>query len=337
MTNYINIPVAQGPTEIDTSVSETDLQDLQPIDESALPETGEEAQAPVQTQQQIVEKEQRRTSRATKRIKQLLADNRQLEDEVEALRNERDAFKNQQSVEAKQTKEQLKAKLESNIQILNSQLIQAMRANDPENAGVIVELQGMITQSQMELASLAYELKQEAKNVLPKAAAPQVRAPQIPEKAAEWVDEHPQFNSDELFRNAVLTINNQLLRAGWNPESEEFYTELNAVLTPKFPEVFGVQQNVEVQSSHAEPVLPKAPPVSQVRKPTQTMSGAARAPVRPRPQNPAQVVITEEHIRRAESMGVPGGVKRLAERMAHIENNRRQDGYVPIMMKKDER
>jgi hypothetical protein len=219
---------------------------------------------------------------------------------------------------------------------LHNQLTSALQAGDSEK---IVELQDKLITAKMELKGLATELKTVQK---PSEFQPVIRQPQISDKAAEWIASYPEFNTDELFHNAAITVNNQLLREGFDANLDEFYEELSQRLSKRFPEVFGVQQENEVslnQKSDSPPadegVKKSAPVAKSTRTTDQVVSGSSRSSSNViQKKNSTEVHLSEADVKLAETWGLD--MKQMAKRIAHKENNSRTDGYVPIFIPKNQ-
>jgi hypothetical protein len=90
--------------------------------------------------------------------------------------------------------------------------------------------------------------------------------------ALEWIDEHPAFNDDEEFNAAALGANAKLLKLGFDPETPEFYEELDKRLSKRYPEYFDtsfedvVEYKEDDESDDSESDIP------------QTVAGASRTP-----------------------------------------------------------
>lgn len=64
--------------------------------------------------------------------------------------------------------------------------------------------------------------------------APVVPAGPTNQKAKAWIDKHPAYNSDPLFKKAANAADQALNAMGMNSQSDEYYVELTRILAKKF-------------------------------------------------------------------------------------------------------
>jgi|TARA_R100001509_G_scaffold73735_1_gene41152 hypothetical protein len=116
--------------------------------------------------------------------------------------------------------------------------------------------------------------------------APQPAPKKVDPKAEAWAEKNPWFGKDEAMTYASFGIHKKLVEEeGFNPNSDEYYAEIDNRMQKEFPHKFGVNS-----SESTRPVQPVA---SAGRSTTQSTSG--RKTVR---LSPSQV-----HI--AKRLGVP--------------------------------
>lgn len=138
---------------------------------------------------------------------------------------------------------------------------------------------------------VAYERAQKE----PAQAAPQARQaapqPKPSPRAEQWAEENEWFGKDRMLTYAAWGIHQSLVEEeGVDPNSEEYYTELDKRLRDEFPKKFGVQQVSE------QPVSRQQRPVQAVAPATRSSGvSSARRSVR---LTPSQVAI-------AKKLGVP--------------------------------
>jgi hypothetical protein len=311
------------------------------------PEENFEEQEPVVTKE--VEKPKAddkpaKESRAKKRIQQLHSEKQEALRLAEKERLEKEMLLKELMNLRKDTTTDTAVKLEDKIAILTKQLTEAIRQGEAEE---VVRLQDELISSKMELASKKHELKNIEKLPEPKGEShtKNQNAGQVPEKALEWIAEHPLFNTDELFHTAAIVVNNQLIKEGYDVSTEEFYEELNERLAPRFPEVFGIAPKTQVKSNSkkisSEEELSGEEEQEDVKteivqKPAkrvqQTVSGSSRPTGSGvvQPKKLASATMTPADIAQAERWGLD--VNQVARRMAHIEKSRDSNGYAPIFV-----
>ena len=69
------------------------------------------------------------------------------------------------------------------------------------------------------------------------------------EKAKAWADENTWFGQDKVMTNAAYTIHTDLVQKGFDPESDEYYTEVNKQMRENFPNRFAEERPVQTVAS----------------------------------------------------------------------------------------
>jgi hypothetical protein len=204
----------------------------------------------------------------------------------------------------------------------------------------VIKLQDLKFKAMFEVRGLSTELKDTYKAVeAQKNESPRQPVNQVPERAQEWISDHPEFKTDELFYNSSIVVNNQLLREGFDANSEDFYEELDTRLGKRFPEVFGISQEKGVHlgnttdslitPSSVKAGVPVRQSTTTARTVDQVVSGSSRPSANViQTRNSQQVTLTAADIQQANIWGLD--LKQMARRIAHKEANTRTDGYVPI-------
>lgn len=282
-------------------------------------------------------------SRAQERIRQVISEKRTIEEERDRYRQEVEMLKQAQLQGTKQSKETLKESLEARQKALKEQYKQAYSEGDADKLLEIQEqmwkVNSDIVDTHRELARVQVEEKQQPTQPV----QPKVRAS---EKALTWIDEHPEFKTDEVFNAASLAVNNKLIREGYDPNSDEFYAELTERLAPRFKdyfkeneEDFGVNEEDEVQldkssnsrgHSDVKPASTKKAVSSH-----QVVPGSSRSPatqIRNPNKKPGTVTFTSREVQAAERMGQD--LKTLAKNIDNINRNKDENGFVPIIIKR---
>jgi len=113
--------------------------------------------------------------------------------------------------------------------------------------------------------------------------------------AREWISDNSEwYNKDRITTQAAHIINEDLLQEGFDPESEEFYTEISKRLKKEMPHKFGQQE---------EPT----------NKPAQVVAGKSRTSA----SSKGKIRLSQEDVRLAKKMGVPLDV--YAKEKAKVE------------------
>jgi hypothetical protein len=345
MSNYKEIEIKRPSAEDTGTVVEFELDEVTEEPElSALEEPKQEKEPepvkkPVETKKPADEPK-KKESRYQKRIKQVLTEKEQMAQAAAQLKEENDALRRQMSELSKSNKTSNQEALQTTVSSLTAQLKEAIRSGE---ADAVVDIQDALMNAKMKLATLEAQVVSESPAPTKQATAPKAQGPQLPEKAIEWIEDHPEFNTDEEFYASAIANNNKLLREGWDVESDEFYEELSARMSKRFPEVFGVEEKSVVQSTidtnssdegSSDPDVKDEQPSHQ-RKTEQVVSGSSRpsSPAVVSSQKKTTVRLSSTDIAQAKAWGI--SLEQMAKRIAHNEKNKRTDGYVPIVMERE--
>ena len=280
--------------------------------------------------------EQRKTSRAEKRIRELHAKTKEQNTELENMRAELEELRKTSSVNTKQSKEQLKETLENQVANLSARMKKAIEEGD---AGETVKVQDELITAKSKLLNLSEELSSysvyEPKKEDPKSVKDS--KVEISQKALDWVEDHPQFKTDPIFNGAAIAVNNKLVAEGWDASTDEFYEEINARLAKRFPEIFGVndEDGVESNKDSSKNVAKKEKTEKEQQKPRHTdqvVSGASRTPSttsdgKPITNSKTKVTLSQEDIRLARRWNMTP--EQFARRKLSLQNKERGD-YTPI-------
>ncbi len=277
------------------------------VDVSAEPEAREEpVEVEVSGQQTVgdieVEEEQpsqqeKQVSDSQKRIDRLTKLRR------EAERREKDAIAYAEAV--KKESDELRAKMrnldqgyvqeysgrvESELESAKTALRQAMSIGDTDAA---VEAQERLAQLSVakERARQAQAQMDRRRETEPQQGevAPQQNynqsEPQRPDpRAEEWAEQNDWFGKDEAMTYAAFGIHKRLVETeGFDPNSEDYYTELDRRIADKFPQEFG---KTGQQSS----------------RPVQTVASASRTA---KNSGRRKVKLTSSQVAIAKKLGVP--------------------------------
>lgn len=329
---YKEIPIPakkQSFQDDDDAVVEVTLDEVSPIETAEEPVIEPVAEEKPKVEKVAAAPPQKRESRSQKRIQQLANEKRALLEEREQLIAEREEYRKQASATDKRTQADLKSALESKIQLIQVQMREAIKQGDSDQ---VVELQDQLFDAKADLKDLTKTLVKEEVGEKPIRKAPEEK---IAERALEWIEAHPEFTTDELFHASALIVNNQLLKEGFDVNSEEFYEELDTRLSKRFPEVFGIQKENSVQSNQGTKSQTSDSVEDVKSEPKQIVSGSSRPASAGNvhvKKSQTSVKLTQADIAQAERWGL--SLEQMARRMAHVETNKDSTGYVPIQIKK---
>lgn len=343
MSEYKEIDLKAAPEP--ESIIEVELEDVtaepeqKPVEENT-DESQDSGDEKPKEEKKKTPPTKRKPSRAQKRIKQVLSEKAELEAQLEEERQARFKAEQQYKVNSKDSKEGMKDNLEANLTTLTKALKEAMENGDAEAA---VQLQDQMMNSKMQLAAVSAEINQldNEPEVEYQPQTKQQQAPEISEKALDWVDQYPQFKTDELFYVSALTVNKQLVNEGFDAESDEFYEELNTRLSTRFPEVFGIADENSVkynQTPSNEELADENNDSSHSKDDSnsieieQTVSSSSRTPPhqggKKHSGTSEKVKLSAADVAQAERWGF--SLDKMARRVAHRDKHRNSDGYTPI-------
>lgn len=250
-------------------------------EQSAEPEDNQERERPV--------------SDSKKRIDRLTKLRR------EAERREQDALKYAESVKAEM--EQLKSRMDNldqgyvqeyssrvaaEMQQAEANLKQAISIGDTDSAvAAQKQLASLaIAEDRARQAQIQHERRQPEETPVSQQpqAQPQQQAQRADPKAEEWADKNDWFGKDNTMTYAAFGIHKELVEnEGFDPQSDEYYTELDKRIAEEFPHKF------ETNST-------------QSNRPVQTVASASRTA---KSSGPKKVKLTPSQVAIAKKLGVP--------------------------------
>jgi len=238
------------------------------------------------------------TAGAEKRIRQLIKQRKEREEQLEAQEQKIADLQSQLQNSTQKVQETEKASLVSYENQLKDKLKLAeegyKNAYDSGDKDKLLDAQKAIADATTELRMVdakRFYMDDQAKKtetVEPKKeeAKPTQEAKQptkLHKLAREWISDNSEwYNKDRITRQAAHIINEDLLQEGFDPESEEFYTEISKRLKKEMPHKFGQQE---------EPT----------NKPAQVVAGKSRSSA----SSKGKIRLSQEYVRLAKKMNVP--------------------------------
>jgi len=182
-------------------------------------------------------------------------------------------YENRVDAQTEQVKQKLKTAMES-------QDYESMMTANQELTSLAVEKEkAKMRKEQLEQQK---EVQKEAK---PQEEMPQ-QAPEPSEKAKDWAESNSWFGKDKIMTAAAYTVHEDLLQKGFDPESDDYYTEINKSMRENFPQKF-----------------------AEEKQPIQTVASAGR-----KQQGRRKVTLTRSQVAIAKKLGVP-----LEEYAKHVK------------------
>lgn len=253
------------------------------------------------------------TAGAEKRIRQLIKQRKEREEQLEAQQQQIADLQAQLQNSTQKVQDTEKASLVSYENQLKDKLKLAeegyKNAYDSGDKDKLLEAQKAIADATTELRMVdakRFYIEDQAKKTEPKQtngeaqaqpqAQPQAQAqPKLHKLAREWISDNSEwYNKDRITTQAAHIINEDLLQEGFDPETEEFYTEISKRLKKEMPHKFGQQE---------EPT----------NKPAQVVAGKSRTSA----SSKGKIRLSQEDVRLAKKMGVPLDV--YAKEKAKVE------------------
>ena len=283
----IKLPEEKAPEEV-VEVQETG--DKEKVEETKVEETKvEEKQEPKEEKQEELEQYsegvKKRIAKLTKKWREAERQKEAALDYARGVHAEHSDLKTKFSKLEPNYVKALESKVVSGIEAAKSKLVQAREAGD---INAEVEAQKEISKLGFEetrLAALKDRQSQDKEKVVRTPSLDQAVAPQKPDPKAEaWAEKNDWFGKDNAMTYTAFDYHKKLTeQEGFDPNSDEYYTEIDKRMRLDFPHKF---VNTTSQES---------------TKPTQTVASAKRS------VNPGRktVRLTSSQVAIAKKLGVP--------------------------------
>ena len=265
-----------------------------------LDETTQPEGAPVVEEIEQEDNYEKAENATQKRINRLTKKMRESERQQEAaltyaqqVQQENDNLK--QRINALDTNyvDQYSGRVESQIEQAEAELAQAVELSDSKS---VVAAQRKLTSLAIEAdraaqakgrqAQVQQPVQQPVQQAPQQVQQPVQQAPQRPDpKAEEWASNNPWFGDNEAMTYAAFGIHKKLIeQEGFDPQSDEYYTELDRQIGEAFS-----SDNQET--------------INTGKRPAQTVAGASRSKKSGRSGN--KVRLTPSQVAIAKKLGVP--------------------------------
>ncbi len=274
------------------SKTENENVEVEAVEEISETESSEKSEEELE---QYSDRVQKRISTLTRRLR-----------EAERASESAFTYANQLQEENKnlkvRTSESDKSYLTEAENRLKSQKIQAQSAMksayEEQDFDKVAKAQDIISKIAVEenkiqssKSQLEYQEEQKAQTQEVLQSQPQIQPaqpapmPEPDEKATAWAQKNEWFGNDEIMTNAAFTVHKQLVEdEGFDPKSDEYYTEVDNRLRAKFPNDFSKSESS--------------------KKPTQRVASAGRADTSAKPGK-KQVRLSPSEVQMAKKLNVP--------------------------------
>jgi len=179
----------------------------------------------------------------------------------------------------------MEGKLKTGLEAAKAQLLRARETGDI-NAEVEAQKEiARIGVEESKVSTLKSRYQQQAKEtVAPKSLDQAIQAPVADPKAEEWAEKNPWFGQDSAMTYTAFDLHDKLTKEeGFDPKTDEYYTEVDRRMRLDFPHKFDKTETKETT------------------KPTQTVASATRS-VKPSRNT---VRLTSSQVAIAKKLGVP--------------------------------
>jgi hypothetical protein len=158
--------------------------------------------------------------------------------------------KNYSAVDENYIKE-FDARVDAQREAVKDKLKKAIESQDSEK---IMEANDELTKLAVEKEKARIRLQQkdeEKKQVEQTVQQPVEQVPQAQPspKAQDWVSKNSWFGQDKAMTNAAFGIHEDLVQKGFDPESDEYYTEVDKQIRDYFPNKFADERPVQTVAS----------------------------------------------------------------------------------------
>ena len=237
-----------------------------------------------------------------RRIRKLTAKFREEERQREAALQYAEAVKKQNEELQSQLRsreasyvDELGGRLDRELEAAKTKLKAAIEADDADGIFEAQQMVSRITIEQDKHADAKLRVEREPEEYqapqIPQQAAQQA-APEPDPKAQAWADRNEWFGNDDTMTYAAFGIHRRLVEEeGFDPTSDEYYTELDKRIRGDFPQKF----EQPVQTQQEEPKKAAKPRVASAESTASRSSNKGRRTVK---LSPSQVAI-------AKKLGVP--------------------------------
>ena len=204
-----------------------------------------------------------------KRINNLVGRMREMERLYETTQKENEDLKKKYSSVGRGYVSEFEGRVTSSVEAAKSKLKKAIEDNDTEGQ---VAAQEQLAQAKADAVRLGNLKANQKRDEEAQKAFQQQQQAQVPQqeqsyqpvdyKAEDWAAKNTWFGSDKAMTATAMSYHDELLQEGFDPTSDEYYTEINSYIRSEFPHKFK-QAEEEKKTETKQPVQTVA---SAVRK-----------------------------------------------------------------------
>ena len=265
--------------------------------EESRPQVKAEQSQSKSSEENIKELDGIETNGAQKRIRQLVKQRKERDEQIQQLIQEREALSHQlQSREKtfvdtqKITTDNSEKHLLEKVDLAKANYLEAYNAGDGEK---VLQSLEVLQRVQMDLDNVNKQkvaLDKYNKQIDHQTAVQhqQQQMPIQPDaKAQSWAEDNDWFGQDSVMTASALAVDAELKQMGYDPNEDDFYTEIDRRMRTEFPHKFQEDQQDEREQ-----------PTKQV---AQVVAGTSRSPA----SSNKKVKLSQEDVRLAQKWNIP--------------------------------
>ena len=276
----------EKPEKIDVDLGYTD-----PVKKETKAKVIEETDEKKDNLQDVSDNVKKRIDQLTRKFREAERREKAALDYAKGLQNKYSGLEKKIKDTDKTYIEEYEARVDSQREQVKKQLQAAVETNDAEG---IMNANDQLTQlavekekAKIKKEQFEQEEKAQKENQQTQQQAPQQPAVKPSAKAEKWAEENDWFGNDRVMTNAAYGIHEDLVTQGFDPESDEYYNEINKHMKDNFPHKFA----------------------NDKQRPVQTVASAGR-----KQEGRRTVKLTRSQVAIAKKLGVP-----LEEYAKHVK------------------
>jgi len=246
----------------------------------------------VNEQEQTVSESKKRIDRLTKKMREAERREQAAIDYAKKIKAEADSLKGRLKTLDQGYVTEYSQRVDSELQAAEASLRQAMNSGDTD---ATIEAQKKLSElsvakERVRLAKAQQPEEEKGEEVAQQTQQPQPAQPQQPQqqpdpKAEDWAKNNEWFGQDEAMTYAAFGIHKKLIEEeGFDPRTDEYYTELDKRMETEFPHKLGTNGNGSRR------------PAQNVASVTRTAKGTGRK---------RRVKLSSSQVAMANKLGVP--------------------------------
>jgi len=287
--------------EVETTESATAEQTESPSTESVAADAQEETktadQEPAEETKKEAKKEeleqysegvQKRIAKLTKRMREAERQKEAALDFAKAQQKQREELEKQFKTTSESSMESKETSIKSGLEAAKAKLA---RAREAEDLQAEIEAQQAISQlayadAELKVQKKAFESQKETQVEQPKTLEQAIAPQKADPKAEAWAEKNSWFGNDQAMTYTAFGLHDKLVKEeGYDPNTEEYYAEIDKRIRLEFPHKFGNNESSKVET---------AKPVQQVAS-AKRSTNTGRKTVR----------LTSSQVAIAKKLGVP--------------------------------